>query len=442
MKDITNDIDLSIIIPVYNIEEYLSQCLTSALKQKGINLEFILINDGSTDNSGKVAEIFKEADNRIIVVHQENRGLSKARNKGIALARGKYLLFLDSDDWLEPDSLFDLYSIAVKYDLDMLKGIVKKISSEDDSYIGMDRATTECLNQIFTGKSFFSSLVRSGNYVPTVYNYIYKSQFVKLNKLRFSNMIHEDEVWTPITLYYAKRVMAVDLLFYNYRQNRNGSIMSSLSSKRINAYIEVTNLLVNFMLRIDNNEYFHCLFAVICRIYMWCFNMLSSRKDLLYILPCHSFYYLHFILKQTDPELLIINNYSINASIKALKYYLKWQSYLRLEKNIIGATDKLILVFNTPDRMPSEIKWDKIFTSYCITSNRKFLKSAKIVLFYLPTLVIETESDLEKADFQEWILYDYIHFVKYSKISSDIMELFDAYIEFDVNNEFVEIQEI
>lgn len=104
MKDITNDIDLSIIIPVYNIEEYLSQCLTSALKQKGINLEFILINDGSTDNSGKVADIFKEADNRIIVVHQENRGLSKARNKGIALARGKYLLFLDSDDWLEPDS--------------------------------------------------------------------------------------------------------------------------------------------------------------------------------------------------------------------------------------------------------------------------------------------------------------------------------------------------
>lgn len=66
----------------------------------------------------------------------------------------------------------------------------------------------------------------------------------------------------------------------------------------------------------------------------------------------------------------------------------------------------------------------------------------KIVLFYLPTLAIETESDLEKADFQEWILSDYIHFVKYSKISSDIMELFDAYIEFDVNNEFVEIQEI
>lgn len=102
----------SIIIPVYNVDKYLSQCLDSILGQSFGNYELILINDGSKDKSLNICQNYRKKDDRIILINQENQGPSSARNKGLNSARGKYVMFIDSDDWIEPNSLQTLYEYS------------------------------------------------------------------------------------------------------------------------------------------------------------------------------------------------------------------------------------------------------------------------------------------------------------------------------------------
>ena len=107
---------ISVIVPVYNVENYLKRCLDSIINQTYQNIEIILIDDGSTDNSGNLCEDYKKIDNRIKVVHKTNGGLSDARNTGIKKAKGKYITFVDSDDYVEYDYVEYLYNLIKKYD--------------------------------------------------------------------------------------------------------------------------------------------------------------------------------------------------------------------------------------------------------------------------------------------------------------------------------------
>lgn len=110
---------ISIVIPVYNVEEYLVRCLESVIKQTYTNLEIIVVDDGSTDNSGRICDEYKEKDERIKVIHKLNGGLSDARNFGINVTRGEYIAFIDSDDWVSLDYINCLYSIIEKDDYDI-----------------------------------------------------------------------------------------------------------------------------------------------------------------------------------------------------------------------------------------------------------------------------------------------------------------------------------
>lgn len=109
----SNDL-ISVIVPVYNVERYLPKCLDSIISQTYKNLEIILINDGSTDNSGKICDEYLELDNRIIVIHKGNNGVSSARNYGLDVAKGKYVIFIDSDDWIEKNYVSSLYAYAAE----------------------------------------------------------------------------------------------------------------------------------------------------------------------------------------------------------------------------------------------------------------------------------------------------------------------------------------
>lgn len=118
-KDASN-IDLSIIVPVYNVENYLEQCVESILSQKFKNFELILINDGSTDSSYKICQKYKEQDSRITLINQENKGQMGARKAGIEIAKGNYLGFVDSDDWIDPDYYSDLMGTALQTNCDIV----------------------------------------------------------------------------------------------------------------------------------------------------------------------------------------------------------------------------------------------------------------------------------------------------------------------------------
>lgn len=111
---------ISVIIPVYNVEKYLEQCLDSVMNQTMKELEIILVNDGSTDNSGHICDRYAKKDSRIVVIHKENQGLAAARQSGLDVARGEYIGFVDSDDWLELNMYEEMFQVAKKTDSDIV----------------------------------------------------------------------------------------------------------------------------------------------------------------------------------------------------------------------------------------------------------------------------------------------------------------------------------
>ena len=117
---------ISVIVPVYNVEKYLNRCVDSIINQTYSNLEIILINDGSTDTSGKICDEYKKRDNRIHVIHQKNGGLSAARNAGIVIANGNYFIFVDSDDLIHPQCIEILYKVIKNDCSDIVIGNYEK----------------------------------------------------------------------------------------------------------------------------------------------------------------------------------------------------------------------------------------------------------------------------------------------------------------------------
>lgn len=113
---------VSVIVPVYNVEDYLGRCVESILAQTYQNLEIILVDDGAKDSSGSICDAYAAKDHRIRVIHKENGGLSSARNAGIDIARGEYLKFVDSDDWIEPDAVENLLSMALEHQVELVVG--------------------------------------------------------------------------------------------------------------------------------------------------------------------------------------------------------------------------------------------------------------------------------------------------------------------------------
>ena len=112
---------ISVVIPVYNVEAYIERCVNSVRNQTVENIEIILVDDGSPDQSPVLCDQYAEKDRRVRVIHKKNGGLASARNRGITVATGKYIFFLDSDDWLEKDGLQQLYELAQKYQVDFVR---------------------------------------------------------------------------------------------------------------------------------------------------------------------------------------------------------------------------------------------------------------------------------------------------------------------------------
>ena len=215
---------ISVIVPVYKVELYLEKCIQSIQSQTYQNLEIILVDDGSPDACPSICDKYAKTDKRICVIHQENGGLSNARNTGLNAAHGDYIAFVDSDDYIHPEMLNTLYRIkkdthsdiaACKYAYVSTKSgpINTTISSPPSIKIYENDAI---LYEFFTFNSTFSAVVWNKLYDKTL-----------LNNLRFPiNTKHEDEYLSHKVLLKAKRLTYVDEVLYYYLQRAN-SIMSS-----------------------------------------------------------------------------------------------------------------------------------------------------------------------------------------------------------------------
>ena len=222
---------VSVVIPVYNTENYLKECLNSIMNQTLDEIEIICINDGSKDNSLELLLEAASKDHRISVYTQKNSGLSVTRNRGAELANGKYIYFMDSDDILDKNALYKLFFRAEKDSLDMIcfdgrsfvdDDLEGTVSAAIDYYIRSAK-----YNGVYTGVELLSLMQKNGDYRTSVPLQMVKKSFLEENNIHFVNgILHEDNLYTYQCMIMAKRVVHMPNQFFN-RRYRSNSIMTT-----------------------------------------------------------------------------------------------------------------------------------------------------------------------------------------------------------------------
>lgn len=268
---------ISVVVPIYKVEEYIEECITSILNQTYKNIEVILVNDGSPDKCGEICENFKQNDDRITVIHQSNRGLSNARNTGLKRAKGKYICFIDSDDYIENDFLEVLYNEAENNNLDITCGSYTKLYS-DKKMEKNNRNINLYTEKAIEGKEFLRNQFIFNDYRMEVWTNLYNKNFLLENKIEFyDGILHEDEEFTPKVFLKANRVKLVYTNGYIYRQ-REESIMNKTSTIR---NVDSIKLIINELSKIFYNEKIDDISKdVISMIIVHLFNSLILRIKL------------------------------------------------------------------------------------------------------------------------------------------------------------------
>lgn len=284
---------VSVVIPVYNVEDYLKECVDSVINQTYSNWELLLIDDGSKDKSGKICDEFEKLDSRIRVFHQNNEGVSFARNKGIENARGEYLIFIDSDDWIE--SL-------------MFENMIDKINTTGTDACYCDRYFKDENNIQTILHQNFPEIMDSRSVLLKHLNYQFIASaclgMVKINRVK--NVLFDVDIHTLEDWEYNFRVLnnlgSITVLkkpYYHYRTVEGSTSKSSLNEKKIscflipkkvNEYIKINNLsyreeakyipifLINHMLVIFANNDYKVEYSKILKM--------QARRNLLYVWKC------------------------------------------------------------------------------------------------------------------------------------------------------------
>lgn len=218
---------ISVIVPVYNVEKYLYKCIDSILGQTYKELEIILVDDGSTDNSGVICDKYEKKDNRIKVIHKKNGGLSDARNCGLDNAIGEYIAFLDSDDWVDFKYIEILYENLRDYNADISICNFRRVHDEKELLNNHNNIilynNIEALQQIYTNKSVQAIVA---------WNKLYKKSIFKKNRFP-KGKIHEDEYLIPILLYETKKIVYTDRELIYYRKTLNSIMNTKFNVKRL-----------------------------------------------------------------------------------------------------------------------------------------------------------------------------------------------------------------
>lgn len=223
---------VSIIVPVYNVERYLPRCLDSILNQTMKDIEILCINDGSTDVSLEILKNYQKKDNRIRIMNLKSKGVSSARNTGINMARGEYLSFIDSDDWVDSDFIEKLYETAVKNNADISAGGI--IRCRKHYRIPILAYAREEVTANYNKKLEWAD-------IPThcyVWNKLYKKEIFDKTNIRFEEgRIYEDVLFSPVILYYSKIFATVPDTNYYYFRHKNTIVKThSQKSKQDYAY--------------------------------------------------------------------------------------------------------------------------------------------------------------------------------------------------------------
>lgn len=307
----------SIVIPIYNVEAYLERCVLSVINQSFDDIEIILVDDESPDNCPSLCDKYALQDKRIKVVHKKNGGLSDARNAGISVSSGDYIIFLDADDYIDEKTceLFYKYTVE-KYDIIIGNAIVHG----GKAYLNHDTEYGK-----YTGLKYLKKSFRN-NYVPmAAWLNIYRTDFLKDNHLYFKKgILHEDEEFTPRAFIKADSVMQTDIDFYHY-VIREGSITTKKDKKKnITDFYSTCKELEKMYRQIEDKELRKALLNSLVSKYLTLYvtaNAYEYGKD---------FYHKFFIYK---------NARTLKTRIQSIVYcisprgYCKLVNYKRRENN-------------------------------------------------------------------------------------------------------------
>ena len=315
---------ISIIIPVYNVEKYVEQCIKSVINQTYKKLEIILVDDGSLDRSGKICDDYAKKDKRIIVIHKKNGGLSDARNKGLDIAKGEYITFIDSDDYVKNTFIEDLYTAITKNNAELSICNINEVNDKGEiiGNIGFSE------DKLIKGKKLLNNFCEDINVIETIvaWNKMYSKEIIK--DFRYpKGRIHEDEALTYKILYFTKKISIINKYLYFYRRNANSITGKGFNIKRID-YIEALEERLEFFKQ-HNEEYlyyktFERFMRIIRVFYIRTRKYINNSKELQKkLVKKYRKFYITFLKIKEIP---------LKTRIKALDFYIMPSIFFEIKK--------------------------------------------------------------------------------------------------------------
>lgn len=239
----------SVIVPIYEVEQYLERCVETLINQTEKNIEIILVDDGSPDRCPNICDRYEEQDNRVVVIHKENGGLSQARNEGIKRAKGKYIIFVDSDDYIDLDACERIVKFTDRnVDIIVTDGI-----SEGGNVNLIHSGVVN--DEIYSGKAFLKNSVMYGRVPMAAWLYVYRRDFLLENELSFKvGIYHEDEEFTPRALLSAGSVVNTGESYYHYIIRQNSIMTQTDKRKHAEDLFKTCKHLCAIYDELDDNE--------------------------------------------------------------------------------------------------------------------------------------------------------------------------------------------
>lgn len=257
---------VSIVVPIYRVEKYIRQCIDSILAQTLDAIEVILVDDGSPDSCGEIADEYAKHDSRVTVLHQSNKGLGPARNLGMSAARGEYIGFVDSDDWINSQMYELLYHAAVSNDADVVFTGFRAVHNGQVIYLKPQPLGESILNgqeEIFQlRRAFYGALPSKEDDDSTpisVWVGLYKRELLQSKRIQFRNIRSEDKFFNTEVCRSVQRVVTIGGTPYSYRKDDQFSITASFSVAAIGSYNELFTALFELALQESDTYKQECL---------------------------------------------------------------------------------------------------------------------------------------------------------------------------------------
>ncbi len=316
---------ISIIVPVYNVEKYLKEALESIINQTYKNLEILLVDDGSKDSSGIICDEYAKKDNRVKVFHQENKGLSGARNTALNNATGKYIMFIDSDDTFELNACEKMYNAIEKFNADYVIG----------NYIYIDEDGTKWSKAVFSEEKYDEFRLSIKDYDKSFYimnsgvwNKIFRKTFLDSLQIKFEEGLPaEDAIFTTYCFIKSTKVYYIPSIVYNYRQRKSDSISVELTHSYFSGINKAYKIIYNNFKNNNELEYYRYFYAKSMNYILYKFidsTKIKKEEKIEIINEMKWFYELGFEIKVPTilkPIKYIIESIKENDYEQTLKYF-------------------------------------------------------------------------------------------------------------------------